>query len=299
MIIKLNKKVLILGTVASLLLLYFCFVSFGLKERIPLALQGNTPIPLYVAARLDTLWNYVYTMQYKCKKSEYLGGDPKMKNDGAYDLCTEEKFWPLSTNKDYKCLMYSFGVGFDFSFDDEIARKGCEVHSFDPSMPYEDGMHRASGLTFHKTGISDADLDRDANGWKMRTLRTILKEMQHSGRYLDYLKVDTDAPGNRGGFEDVLLQELLDTGLHKCVRQFAMEIHLAGPLSKPKWADRVDRIYRQLLGLRDAGWKIYNTTDNIRWNYDVGYTQLMGKKKILNGDGIVLWEVAMVNTADV
>jgi len=63
----------------------------------------------------------------------YLGGlKTGMIGDGAYDLCIEEQFWPLKNSKDYKCLMYSFGVGNDFSFDDEMAKKGCEVHSFDP-----------------------------------------------------------------------------------------------------------------------------------------------------------------------
>ena len=31
-----------------------------------------------------------------------------------------------------KCLVYSFGVGEDFTFDDAMAKRGCEVHSFDP-----------------------------------------------------------------------------------------------------------------------------------------------------------------------
>ena len=60
-----------------------------------------------------------------------MGGN-KVNGDGAYDLCIEDQFWPVLKSKDYKCLMYSFGVGGDFTFDDAVAQRGCEVHSFDP-----------------------------------------------------------------------------------------------------------------------------------------------------------------------
>nr|XP_018670284.1 methyltransferase-like protein 24 [Ciona intestinalis] len=242
------------------------------------------------------IWNYAYKMQYKCTKSKYLGGKPEIFMDGAYDLCIEPQFWEKANNPDYKCLMYSFGVGYDFSFDDEMAKLGCEVHSFDPSMTYQDGMVRESGVTFHKIGISDQDLEADSKGWKMRTLKTLLKELGHNGRYLDYLKVDTDAP--QGGFEDTLMQELLDSGLHQCVRQFAQEIHLMGPLKNEAKLNRCHRIYTQMNELNDHGWRLYNTTDNVRSILlkRPGYTQLNNKRGIITGGSAVLWETAFVNT---
>ncbi|XP_078494729.1 putative methyltransferase-like protein 24 [Ciona intestinalis] len=244
---------------------------------------------------LERIWNYVYDMQYKCTKSKYLGGKPDMFMDGAYDLCIEPQFWEKANNPDYKCLMYSFGVGWDFSFDDEMAKLGCEVHSFDPAMTYQDGMVRESGVTFHKIGISDKDLEADSNGWKMRTLKTLLKELGHNGRYLDYLKVDTDAP--QGGFEDTLMQELLNTGLHQCVRQFAQEIHLMGPLKEDPKLERLRLIYDQLHQLNDQGWRLYNTTDNIRYmlKNNPQASQLYNKGQIMENKIGILWETAFVN----
>ena len=52
--------------------------------------------------------------------------------DGAYYLCKEKKFWPYPNPGGDRCLVYSFGIGWDFKFDDAIAKTGCEVHSFDP-----------------------------------------------------------------------------------------------------------------------------------------------------------------------
>ncbi|XP_078494978.1 putative methyltransferase-like protein 24 [Ciona intestinalis] len=257
--------------------------------------QGNIK-KLSPVEELERIWNYAYKMQYKCTKSKYLGGRPDMFMDGAYDLCIEPQFWEKANNPDYKCLMYSFGVGWDFSFDDEMAKLGCEVHSFDPSMNIQDGMVRDSGVTFHKIGIFDKDIEADSNGWKMRTLKTLLKELGHNGRYLDYLKVDTDAP--QGGFEDTLMQELIDTGLHQCVRQFAQEIHLMGPLQQEPKLNRCHRIYTQMNKLNDHGWQLYNTTDNVRsiWLKHPGYTQLNNKRGIITGGSAILWETAFVNT---
>ena len=53
--------------------------------------------------------------------------------DGAYYLCKEKKFWPFPNPGGDRCLVYSFGIGGNFNFDDAIAKAGCEVHAFDPS----------------------------------------------------------------------------------------------------------------------------------------------------------------------
>ena len=56
-----------------------------------------------------------------------------MGTDGAYYLCKEKKHWPFPPEKSKdKCLVYSFGISWDFKFDDAIATLGCEVHAFDP-----------------------------------------------------------------------------------------------------------------------------------------------------------------------
>uniref|UniRef100_H2ZE30 Methyltransferase domain-containing protein n=2 Tax=Ciona savignyi TaxID=51511 RepID=H2ZE30_CIOSA len=275
-------------------------VYFEVEKKRKLAELPHVDIPLPKEVvgpeeELERMWNYVYTMQYKCTTSKYLGGRPKEFMDGAYDLCVEPQFWERAQNPGYTCLMYSFGVGYDFSFDDEMARLGCEVHSFDPSMHYEDGMVRKSGVIFHKIGISTVDIEKDSNGWKMRTLKTLLKELGHSGKYLDYLKVDTDAP--EGGFEDAIMQELLDTGLHQCVRQYAMEIHIAGPLNMPKKLERMRKIHKQMTDLNSHGWRLYNTTDNVRsmLKHNPNANQLMNKKTIVKDQRMIFWETAFVN----
>ncbi|CAK8681495.1 putative methyltransferase-like protein 24 [Clavelina lepadiformis] len=247
---------------------------------------------------LERIWNYMYQRQYHCTESKYLGGKTRrpFKGDGAYDLCVEKQFWPQGGDK-VKCLVYSFGINNDFSFDDAMAKLGCEVHSFDPSMTLADNSIRNTGVIFHKVGISNEDNDSGFNGWKMRTLKTLIKELGHEDRHLDFLKVDTDR-GDGTGFEDVIMQELFETGLYKCVRQFSFELHMPGPLTQKKHLKRCRLLYRQMRALNDGGWRLYNTTDNVRTKTKVNkdYTQRINKKKIVNETGVViLWESSFVN----
>ena len=62
-----------------------------------------------------------------------MGGRLELDEDGAYYLCKDEPVWPFPQKENkLKCLVYSFGINWDFKFDDAIALSGCEVHAFDP-----------------------------------------------------------------------------------------------------------------------------------------------------------------------
>jgi hypothetical protein len=45
--------------------------------------------------------------------------------------CNDAAFNEIVKSK--KCIVYSFGLGFDWSFDSALERLGCELHGFDPS----------------------------------------------------------------------------------------------------------------------------------------------------------------------
>ena len=78
--------------------------------------------------------------------------------------------------------MIYFRVNFDFTFDDEMARRsGCEVFSFDPTMGVEDHEH-GPHVHFYNLGLASYDRERnpDGSGHKMRTLDTLIKELNHT-----------------------------------------------------------------------------------------------------------------------
>ena len=48
--------------------------------------------------------------------------------DGQKSVCLDEGLKPVINN----CLVYSFGIDNEWSFDDDMAKLGCDVYSFDP-----------------------------------------------------------------------------------------------------------------------------------------------------------------------
>ncbi|CAG5129790.1 unnamed protein product, partial [Candidula unifasciata] len=50
-----------------------------------------------------------------------------LRKKGNYYICFDKPLGPKPP-----CLVYSFGIDNDFSFDDAMAEAGCEVFSFDP-----------------------------------------------------------------------------------------------------------------------------------------------------------------------
>ncbi len=62
------------------------------------------------------------------------------------DICKTSNVWAMMITGKYICLdhmplgkpgdcvVYSFGINFDFSFNKAMSILGCKVHSFDPFM---------------------------------------------------------------------------------------------------------------------------------------------------------------------
>ena len=94
------------------------------------------------------------------------------------------------------------------------------------------------------------------------------------------------------------MHELLDTGLHNCVRQYAMEIHMPGPLASEKNMARCKDIYSMLVTLEEKGFKLYETVDNYRavkyYNPSITRQKIKENQFQKRGD-IVLWENYFVN----
>ncbi|ELU18121.1 hypothetical protein CAPTEDRAFT_191892 [Capitella teleta] len=112
----------------------------------------------------------VTTKEYTCDR-HVLYGHP---GDGGYPLC-EDKTFALKKND---CLVYSFGIRNDWSFDDALYEKmGCEVHSFDPSIGKEDHMHKPK-VYFHNLGLWGSRFVNAVN-WSLDSFGGILKKLGH------------------------------------------------------------------------------------------------------------------------
>ncbi|CAG5127799.1 unnamed protein product [Candidula unifasciata] len=109
--------------------------------------------------------------------------------DGGWEICDDPDVRPRPP-----CIIYSFGISNDFSFDDDASRVyGCHVYSFDPSMTkFADKVERSKLVHFYKIGLSDKSTTA-SNQWKMKTLADIRTMLGHNNVTIDIIKMDIES----------------------------------------------------------------------------------------------------------
>jgi len=186
-------------------------------------------------------FKYVTTLHFVCRKSERFGNIL----DGGWDLCLVPPFIPSTP-----CLVYSFGINNDFSFDDAIAKKfKCTIRSFDPSMRV--GEHkRGQHISFYKIGLDGKNYVNMRN-WNMMTLGSILDKFGESNQTIDYLKIDIE------GSEWESIDSIVASGLLSRVRQLALEIHVHSRTTAQMYSS-----YLRLKALEDVGMRKWYCSQN-------------------------------------
>lgn len=137
--------------------------------------------------------------EWECTKREMV---PYRWGDGHKWMCDPAR------RRGSDCLIYSFGSNGEDSWERAMAaaHAECELHTFDPTLGAEGTRRmversRAYGAVFHALGLSGAD--RAPKGQKLRlptnesagqylTLRSIMRLLGHTGRRIDFLKVDIE-----------------------------------------------------------------------------------------------------------
>ena len=171
---------------------------------------------------------YISTIQYQCRQIVRFGTT----TDGGWDVCLDKPYRPSS-----QCLVYSFGIKDNWSFDEEIATAfDCKVFSLDPSLDLANHTH-SPGVRFYRIGISADDTTKQGevvsgNGtkyrdvWTLRSFKTIINHFGHSDHKIDILKMDVEFA------EWEALPTMIATGLLKNVVQLYIEFHGNGDVNK-------------------------------------------------------------------
>ncbi|KAH9512342.1 hypothetical protein Btru_039230 [Bulinus truncatus] len=82
------------------------------------------------AQLLMTMHSYLDNVDVVCQRKVRMGRI----DEGGWEVCDDPDVRPREP-----CIIYSFGINNDFSFDDDAAKMyGCHVYSFDPSMTESD-----------------------------------------------------------------------------------------------------------------------------------------------------------------
>lgn len=214
----------------------------------------------------------VFRRTFMCKDVRRIGGSAEMDGDGAWSICFD--FFeaakhrrvemvrngtlgplpaskrrrlknPMPKNEKNPCIIYSFGVRDDFSFDDAMAADyNCWIYSFDPSMEqWPDTLKRSPTSTFYKIGIR-AEVHNKAvatpividdvpqpppphegppgffpmpGEWSLDTLAGIMSRLGH--RYISILKMDVEFA------EWDVINEMAKSKVLERVDQFVLEVH--------------------------------------------------------------------------
>ncbi|XP_037782123.1 methyltransferase-like protein 24 [Penaeus monodon] len=147
---------------------------------------------------VDQYMKYINDKQAACNNWVQLGGWNGAPDDGKKFLCLDERF-RLDRND---CVVLSFGVNNEWSFEDDAERLGCKVYAFDPSMGVRDHL-RSRSIRFFSLGISDYQGEmnvsqlidiRAGRGKELPVDRyeNIVRRLGLEGRVIDFVKMDIE-----------------------------------------------------------------------------------------------------------
>ncbi|KAK3102749.1 hypothetical protein FSP39_013635 [Pinctada imbricata] len=180
-------------------------------------LPAIKPLGLGHMERADVLKNLATFSKYAVKHQIFCRRVRRMGRivDGGWDICDDESYRPKSP-----CLVYSFGINYDFSFDEDMEKTyGCDVYAFDPSMRSGD-YNKREHIHFYRLGLGDKNIMTSTKSkWTLKTLKTLMKELGHENRRIDVLKMDIE------GNEKQSLVEMIASDVLQNVLQLCIEFH--------------------------------------------------------------------------
>lgn len=206
------------------------------------------------------VYDYIEHPRARCERSVSIGGAADYRSrhfDGHKWVCLDPAFGLLHTNS---CLVYSFGINNEWSFDDNMELLQCEVYAFDPSMRTTNHT-RSRLIHFFTLGVGSVTQSARLNNknWEMRTYGDLVRRMGHENRTVHYLKIDIESS------EWPMLEQTLSHSpqLLKNVRQIGMEIHLVwkGP-DKPHDINTWKRYLNVFMRMERLGFRLFHSEVN-------------------------------------
>ncbi|XP_071525418.1 probable methyltransferase-like protein 24 [Panulirus ornatus] len=170
---------------------------------------------------VQQFYDYFRNLEYQCKDLRVFGSRP-FRTDGIKYVCLDERF----ALKPHNCTVVSFGINYEWDFEDDMDEFGCKVHAFDPTMKQLDHQ-RSPRVFFYKLGIGSVKgkrkigMNKDIDFFEVDRYENILRRLGLQDSRIDYLKLDVELS------ELEFLQDVLRSTPHllRNVAQMGIEIH--------------------------------------------------------------------------
>ncbi|KAL0967761.1 hypothetical protein UPYG_G00256540 [Umbra pygmaea] len=164
---------------------------------------------------------YITTPQVSCDPSSPEGLVVQGVLDGPWSVCLDSRYSLAQRINTKHCRVYSLGLGVeDKTLELSLARAGCEVHCFDPSL--RQAHLQVSDMWLHRLSVDWRDpnpaIPARRQHSNTKKLATILNDFGH--RQVDVLKADMESA------EWKILENLVLEGVLSSVGQLLLEVHL-------------------------------------------------------------------------
>jgi Methyltransferase domain len=205
-----------------------------------------------------------------CQVSQKIGGHRKSGSfiDGQYAVCLDSLRIATKTKN---CLVYSFGVGNDWTFDESMHEAGCEVHSFDPSLGIP-SHKRNFQHWFHNWGLT-GNIGTVDPSWDLVSYSETRRQLNHQTRKVNVLKMDIE------GAEWNFLRDAMHDSSLDFIDQLILEVHtIIGP---GNWGDLVRQRSMFFHYLEKRGFLLFNSRQNVLGLdlRSLDYTTKQGRKR--------------------
>ncbi|XP_042868130.1 uncharacterized protein LOC122250661 [Penaeus japonicus] len=226
--------------------------------------KDNGPLvcPMPALQSGDQIRQILTTVEMPCGNTTTFGGPPRGKKGSSKNVCLDAKFGITPGS----CVVFSFGINHDWSFEDEMAEFGCKVFAYDPTMDVEDHQ-RSPNLRFFATGIANFNGTKIigmGKNWKERKVNrfeNLVKEAGMEGVAIDVVKLDVELS------ELDFFQDMLFNSRHvlKNIKQLAVEIHSYFRSQEVNSLSRHQVFWPYLNLLRCAGFKLISSEAGGYW----------------------------------
>ncbi|XP_051031518.1 probable methyltransferase-like protein 24 [Phodopus roborovskii] len=231
--------------------------------------------------------SYISTTQIAC---DHMGTDSLAADSSPatnpWLVCLDDRFGLAHQIRSKRCRLYSLGLGGDDTrFEMSMARDGCEVHRFDPSVKSAHALENQR-LWHHRLAIDWRDphpaVAAQKSNSNTRKLGSILNEFGH--HKIDILKADLESAEWKV-LENLILEDVIEQ-----IGQLVFEIHLHWPGFEVSGIESsVVRFWYSLLKeLEHKDFRLFHTYK------DLSKPQLFLKKAIFNASSC--YTLSWVNT---